>query len=207
VARPAAGIPESVLPGTAAVVVKATPLILWWARCCPRQGAPIGVQRNRPGRPHAGHGWSHPIPAGWTADPAARFPAAGGADDCGLPPMTGTSERSVPLAVDPLNCPSRLCPGARIGGAFRGRDSCESPTRARADEPAGSAPPASAASVLRRQWDSEALAPLLPAPWEDGSAPPGSHPGAKSVLVDAALVPRPIRWLHTRASSKVSRGN
>ena len=50
--------------------------------------------------------------------------------------------------------------------------------------------------MLRRQRDGEPLPSLLAAPREHRASPPRRHPGAETVLVYAALVTRPIGWLH-----------
>jgi hypothetical protein len=173
----------------------------------PTRGAGAEGHRNWPGTPLDELGSPDRVPASETADADARSLSADAADDCGPPPRSGTSERSVPFAGGPFGCPSRSGPDARDGGACHERGSGECRTRAQAERLAGSAPMASGASVLRRQRDSETLAALLTPTREDGSPPPGGHPGAKSMLGDAAFVPRPIRWLHSRNPSQVSRGN
>jgi hypothetical protein len=143
----------------------------------PTRAAGAEVHRNWPGTPLDEPESPDRVPVNETADADARSLSTDAANDCGPPLRSGTSERSV-------------------GGACHERGSGEYRTRARAERFAGSAPMASGASVLRWQRDSETLAALLAPAREDGSAPPGGHPGAKSMLGDAALVPRAIRWLH-----------
>jgi hypothetical protein len=162
----------------------------------PTRAAGAEVHRNWPGTPLDEPESPDRVPVNETADADARSLSTDAANDCGPPLRSGTSERSVPFAGGPYDCPSRSGPDARDGGACHERGSGEYRTRARAERFAGSAPMASGASVLRWQRDSETLAALLAPAREDGSAPPGGHPGAKSMLGDAALVPRAIRWLH-----------
>jgi hypothetical protein len=137
------------------------------------------------------------MPVAAVGCPGARSPVAGAANDFGPPQRPGTSERSVPSAVGPIDCRSRSCPRARGGGADPGSGSGECRTRARAGGLAAGAPMASGSSVLRRQRHRKPLPAFLPPAGQYRPPPSGSHPGAKSVFVDAALVPRPIRWLHS----------
>jgi hypothetical protein len=96
----------------------------------------------------------------------------------------------------PLCCRSRSYPRAQSDGADPPAGSGECRTRARAGEPAGGAPQASGAPVLRWQGDREPLAPLL-APARQHRPPPArGHTGSEPVLVNPALVPWPIRRLH-----------
>jgi hypothetical protein len=136
------------------------------------------------------------MPADGAAAPAAKSPAGADANGYGPPRRTETSERSVPSVGGPLCCLSRSCPRAQSDGADLPAGSGECRTRARADGPAGGAPLASGAPVLRWQRDRDPLAPLLAPAGQHRSSPARGHTGSEPMLVDAALVPWPIRRLH-----------
>ena len=166
------------------------------ARHRARQAAGIGEPQSSQRRLRVGPESGYHPQVGAPGCPGARLPAAGGANDYGPPRMPGTSELSVPSVGGPIDCPSRSCPGARDGGGAHGRGSGEYPTRGRADELAAGASMPSGASVLRRQRNGEPLPALLPSAGQHRPTPAGGHPRAKPMLVDAAFVPRTIRWLH-----------
>jgi hypothetical protein len=174
-------------------------------RLSPRGGLPRSTRaaasvarRSWRDTPRRGRESRDPRPAAAAGCPDARSRAAADANDCGPLRTTDTSGRSVPSAGGPLSCPSRSCPRARNDGAGPGLGSDEGRTLARAGEPAASAPMASGAPVLRRERHSQPLPALLPPPRQYRAPPATGHPGAKSMLVDPALVPGPIRRLHSR---------